>query len=950
MSRLDTADVAALTVRVLGAPRAFVGDRELDLGPPQRQALFTALALRAGRPVPVYELVDAVWGQDLPGNPVGGVHTYVAGLRRQLEPSRPRRSPGRFLLSRDAGYLLCIPAGGLDADVFEAQREAGDCARAAGDEPAAEEAFTRALGLFHGAVLAGVPGPFAAFHRARLAERRQTVVEDRLEVILAQGRHREVTADLRALTLEHPLRERPWGLLMLALYRSGRQSEALEAYDRARAVSVEELGLDPGPALRALRQRIVESDPALDPPAAAIAVSSATGRCDLPRDVADFTGRERELAGLAQSVTRRSAAGARSACPVLVVDGMAGVGKTALAVHLAHRLAPRYPGGQLCLDLQAQTPGRPPLSVAAALDWLLRAAGVEGSDIPADEDERAALWRARVPGAGILLLLDNAAAAAQVRPLLPGSGDSLVVVTSRRRLGGLEAAESLSLDVLPSHEAEMLFTAVVGDARAAAEPDATAQVAQLCGRLPLALRIAAARLRHRPAWSVAHFRDRLADQDRRLAELRVEDRGVAVAFASSYRVLEPASQRMFRLLGLVPGPSFDILAAAALSGWTRSEADDALETLIDAHLVEQPTLSVLRLHDLIAVFARQQCDLEETQQARHEAMRRLLDYYMYATDAAEDLIRPSRTDRGPDTPPGVALPVHADRRAALAWLDGERANVIAAAAAAADGGFAEHAWRIPRHLWGYFEARNLWSEWLACNERALHGLKPGADPLGEARTRLALGVCNKELRRYEEAVGHYTAAADLFDRAGSLSGRAGALINLANVHRRLGDYAEGASCLERAQAILAGTEDRFAQAAALNSLGELRREAGQAAESLAPYERALAIAREQGYRPLEAVLLDGFARALHTVGRDDEAFEACRRAVEACAEAEDRYGEALALDLFGHVLVALGRGSESGGFWSSALAIYDELGAPEAAELRARVAARHGGVGPRADG
>ncbi|NUR57445.1 MAG: SARP family transcriptional regulator [Catenulispora sp.] len=962
-----------LSVRVLGPLRARLDGREVELGPPRQQALFAVLALRAGRVVDRDDLVDAVWGVEGPGNPVGGVHTYVADLRRRFEPGRPRRSTGTVLVSRGSGYRLNLRPDRLDANEFERLRTAARRAGADGDPAAQAAHLDAALALFDGSALAGVPGPFAQAQRVVWAERRQHAVADRLAAVLAQGRAEEVVADLRALAQEHPLRERIWSLLMLALYRCGRKADALDAYDQARTVSAEELGLDPGQELRDLRQRIIESDPGLNGPAldrpgvngstnraATIAapVSPAVretvrqARCDLPHDLEDFTGRADEMARIVGSLGGVPGVPGADGTPtaptmpttltmptVWALDGMAGIGKTALAVHVAHRLAPRFPDAQLFVDLHAHSPDQPPSTPQAALDQLLRAIGVEGPDIPADPEARAALWRARLAGTRTLIVLDNAASSAQIRPLLPGVSGCLVLATSRRRLTGLDA-EPLSLAAPPTPEAVELFASVVGDGRPTADPgavEAVEAVVGLCGNLPLAVRIAAARLRHRPAWDVGHLADRLRDEERRLTELKTEDRGVGPAFALSYQALDPPVRRLFRLLGLMPGPTFGALTAAALGGLARHEADEYLETLLDANLVSQRSAAAYGLHDLVRVFTRQRCLAEESEDTRRRALGRLVDFYMHATNHAEDLIRPGRLDRGPDAPPGLALPVLSDRDAALAWLDSERANLRAVVTAAADQSFPEAAWRIPRHLWGYFEARSLWSDWTQCSRLALPATRLLGDRLAEARTLVALGVTAYFTGACADALDPLRQAVVLMREIGFRAGEAGALANMANCYRVLGRFLDGAACLEQAQQVLDEAEDPFTAAVTAMNIGELRREAGLAAQSLPPLNQALAITRDRGFRKLEGNVLDGLARSRLALGQPEASVDLCRTALAVRADCDDRFGTAITDDCLGQALAVLGRMDEARQSWLRALRTLESLGAPEAAAVRARL-------------
>lgn len=932
-----------LSVRLLGPLRAFVGERELALGPPLQRALFAVLAVRAHRVVDSSELIDAVWGEELPGRPEGGVHTYVAGLRRALEPGRSRRSPGRYLESQPSGYRLRLAEGTTDLSRFERLRDQGRQAWRAGRPEAAERLMRDALDLFEGTVLGGVPGPFAVAQRDWLAGQRQSLTEDRTEVLLAQGRYGDAIAEARLLTGEQPLRERPWAQLMLALYRDGRQAEALAAYDRAREASVEVLGLDPGPLLGELRQRIVVADPALlasAPPEGAAGEGPGEGggraagqgaarrRVNLPRDADHFTGRVAEVARVV------AAAGRRGVC---AIDGMAGVGKTTLAVHVAQLLGERYPDVRLHIDLHGHTPGQRPVTATAALEKLLLAVGVPGERIPAEPDDRAALWRAQLAGRRALLVLDNALDAGQVRPLLPGSSSSLALITSRRRLSGLDAGEPLSLDVLPYADALALFDAVAGSGRVTAEPEAAGEVVRACGLLPLAVQIAAARLRHRPAWSVAHLRDRLAVEDRRLDELAAEDRSVAAAFALSYRSLDAARRRMFRMLGLFPGAEIGLPAAAALAAVERAEADRLLQDLVDCQLLDEPRPGRYRPHDLLGVYAARECARTESERDRSAALDRLLDFYLATVDGAEELLRPQRLDRADAAAPGAGEPF-ADRADALAWLDAERAAFAPLIRAAVRAGRHRHAWQLARCLWGYFESRGHWADWIACQELALPSARLLGDRLAEARLLVGLGVAAHDLRRYGQAVDHYRSALALMRETGFRSGEAGVLTNLGNTYRRMGRLADAIGCQEQSLETCRAVGDQAGEGIALANLGELYRDAGQSARSVSAQEQALAMFRKWGERRLEGSVLDGLARTHLAAGNTELALAHGREALLCRRGSGDRSGEAETLDCLGQIHFRDGRADAAADCWRQALSIAESLNAPAAADIRERLA------------
>jgi DNA-binding SARP family transcriptional activator len=496
-----------LRVALLGPVRAWRAEVELELGAPQRRAVLALLAVRANQVVARDELIDGIWGEELPARSVNALHVHVARLRAVLEPGRARRAPGRTLLAGKAGYLLRLAPGQLDTEVFTQRLAAARASRAAGDLAGAAGLFDAALRLWQGTALAGIPGPLAEIARAGLGEQRLAAMEEHVDAILALGRHAEAAQRLIELVGGHPLRERFRAQLMLALYRSDRQSEALAAFAAARRVLAGELGIEPGPQLQQLHARILAADPGLDfapqgtaaaqgTPARATAgeaapVTPAAGErrpapAQLPADVAAFTGRTGELAALGRL------AAPSAAVPITVVSGSAGVGKTALAVRWARQAAGLFPDGQLYVNLRGYDPDQP-MPPGEALAGFLRALGMAGQQIPPGDDERAAAYRSLLDGRRVLVLLDNAASVEQVRPLLPGCPSCLVMVTSRDSLAGLIArhgAGRLDLDILPQADAVGLLRTLIGD-RVDAEPGAAAALATQCARLPLALRVAA---------------------------------------------------------------------------------------------------------------------------------------------------------------------------------------------------------------------------------------------------------------------------------------------------------------------------------------------------------------------------------------------------------------------------------------------------------------------------
>jgi DNA-binding SARP family transcriptional activator len=606
--------------RILGPLEVWEHGRAAPLGGPKQRALLATLLLDANHVVPADRLVHELWGDDPPATAENLLHGYVSQLRRCL---RPRQ----VLVTRPPGYLLQVEQGRLDLHRFEELVEEARLAMEGGAADRAADALGEALGLWRGPALGDVALLGLCRSKvAQLEERRMAALEERVEADLRRGRHADVTSELQALVAANPLRERLRAQLMFALYRSGRQAEALAVYRDGRQFLTEELGLEPGPALQRLEHAILAADPALEPPEPTTVADGspslvANPPCHLPADVADFTGRQEALAALT-GLLGREPDGHAPAMAVAAIAGMAGVGKTALAVRAAHRLRPRFPDGQLHVHLGgAGRQARPPAEVLAS---LLQALGEDPAAVPDGTEERAWRYRALLADRRVLVVLDDAAAEAQVRLLLPGGAGCAALVTSRATLAGLEAAHQLTLDVLDPDEAVGLLAKVAGPGRVAAEPVAAEAIARRCGYLPLAVRVAGAKLTARPHWRLARLAERLGDETRRLDELRAGDLEVRASLEASLRGQDAATCRAFRLLGLLPAGDFTATAVGALLDLPVADAEELLERLVEVHLLEVAGLEAAgrtryRLHDLLRGFARERLLAETT-----EADRRLL--------------------------------------------------------------------------------------------------------------------------------------------------------------------------------------------------------------------------------------------------------------------------------------------------------------------------------------
>jgi DNA-binding SARP family transcriptional activator len=734
--------------RILGPLE--VNDRDgkpVFLHAPKQRALLFVLLLHANRAVSPGHLEAVLWPERPPRSAAGVVRTYVSRLRGVLgldDPDGPERLPR---LSREpGGYRLLLAPGDLDLAVFDDLTVRGRDALDRGDTAQAARMLSGALALWRGEPGADVAleGDSAAI-LAGLAERRLTAQEAWADAQLALGSDTHLIGQLRTLVAEQPLRERTRGQLMLALYRAGRKAEAVEEFRALRRRMAGDLGIEPSRPVTELHRRILAGELAPGPRAAIPR--------QLPRDTRGFTGREAQLTAMKALLPTTGLPVTGVAAPVVtVITGTAGVGKTALAVHFAHLTADRFPDGQLFADLRGHADAEPVRS-AEALHRFLRA--LEAREIPGDTDEAAARYRSLLAGKRMIILLDNAADASQVRPLLPGSAGCLVLVTSRSRLPGLLARNGATpVTVEPMTEAEgvTLLRKVLGASRVDADPDSAATIVARCARLPLALRITAERAAHRPRLDLATLAAELAAEHRRLDVLTVgEDRHATVrsVFSRSYARLTPDAARMFRLLGLHPGSDIGVRAAAALAGGTLTGTARLLEALADVHLLQETAPRRYRFHDLLRAYAAERAVAEVPAAARRAGLRRVLGWYLHTADAVGRVLMPARRRVPLEPPPAGCQPlVPADYPSAKAWCDTEHANLIAAIGAAADHGENEIAWQIHVVMGSYFELGKPGADWIAAGRLGVEAARRAGNRLGEAWALSVLG----DLLRADRAV------------------------------------------------------------------------------------------------------------------------------------------------------------------------------------------------------
>jgi DNA-binding SARP family transcriptional activator/tetratricopeptide (TPR) repeat protein len=1012
-----------LRVGVLGPVTVWNGGEELRVGQPRQQAVLGILAMRANRVISRGELVDAVWGQEPPASAEGGIYTYVAGLRRIIEPTRSARGPGRVLVSSGAGYVLHLVPGQPDAVAFEQHLARARQLRRSGDAVGAVDALENALGLWRGVAFAGVPGPFAETERVRLAELRSGAAEEQADVLLTLGRHEEVVPDLTALVADHPLRERMRGLLMIALYRSGRHAEALRVFADGRRVLAEELGIDPGTDLARIHQQVLTSDPALDLTALPVADSgpadtaadgpsaspggdggpdrprrpemnraagigargsdgsvlpsgttgtaplpgaapgigtapSWVGRspgvpvpAQLPLDAPGFSGRHDELRALqallpsapaAASGQANSAAGTEESVPVVVISGTAGVGKTALAIHFGRQVAKRFPDGQLYVNLRGLDPAAP-MDPGGALRFFLDAFGVPPHRIAAPLEERAALFRSLVDGKRVLIVLDNASNATQVRPLLPGSPGCLVVVTSRNQMAGLVAAEGatlITLDVLSDAEAHEMLARRLGQERVAAEPQAADEIVAACARLPLALSIAVGRAAGRAKRPLADLAAELRDARGRLDALEAGDAAtdVRAVLSWSYDQLSPAAARMFRLLGLHPGPDISLPAAASLAGISRAEAGTALRELTRTHMAAEPLPGRFTFHDLLRTYAVDQAERHDAPAERGAAVRRMLDHYLHTAIAASQRFSPFRSPLRLAAPePGVLPGEMADKDQAMAWFDAEVPVLLTLIGYAEAQHFDTYAWQLPWALGPFFHRRGRLRAYAAIQRTALAAARRLDDTLALAHAHHLLGHAQLQMSDYEAAEPNFRQALDLFRELGDRANEAVVLNGLAGMLEKQERYPEALAVALDALRMLKAAGHWWTQATLENGVGWLYAHLGQYEDALTHCQRALSLHRESGHRGGAADTLDSIGFVYLHLGDLARAQGHYEQAIDAYREIGAPFGEGNSLAGLGDVLLRGGDPAAARSRYLQAAAILDALPHPLADVVRGKL-------------
>ena len=876
---------------VLGPVEIRAAGRVADAGHARQRAVLAVLLLELGRAVPAATLIDRVWGEDPPASVRNVLYGYVGRLRTVINAAG---DPGVKLVRCSGGYELQARTDQLDLHRFRGLVAA---AAASADQP--QEALLReALGLWRGRALAGLDSPWLERAAATLEMERVAAVLDPNDIRLRQGNHASLVSELTGLAGAAPGDERLIGQLMLALYRSDRQAEALRWFAQTRQYLASELGVDPGPSLQALYQQILHADPSL----AIGALPSGSQRPvprQLPAEVRHFAGRAAELDALLRLPDRVDDAQVPAAV-VWAIDGMAGVGKTALAVQAAHRLAAEFPDGQLFIDLHGYTQDREPRPAGEALAAFLRALGVPPQHVPQDLDEGAALYRSELAGRRMLIVLDNASAESQVLPLLPGAAGCLVLITSRRRLKSLDQAHVLSLDVLPQDDAIGLLRAVAGHTRLAAGDPVLPELCGLCGQLPLALSIAGALLRHRRAWIPQYLAGLLRDH-RRVSSFADGERDLGAVFDLSYRALGDAQQYLFRCLGLVPGPDVDAYAAATLTGGELADTTRLLEDLVDQNLLTEYAPGRYRLHDLLRLQAAALASRDPAV-GRADAFTRLLDYYQH-TAARADAVVSVYSRHAPDRPGPTSGPALSGPDGAWLWLRTERPNLLAALAHPSARG---HVVSLTAYLASLLRTDGPWSEAVDLHAAAVATAQRTSDQAGQASARFHLGDARGLAGDYPGAVADLQQAADLYRQARDQRGQANALIRLGNIRCLTGDYPAAIRDLRDALQAHRSLKDRRGQANALTRLGIVRTLTGDYLAAIREQQQALDLYRALDEWRGQANALTSLGDARRLTGDLSGATRDLHEALDLFRELGEQRGQASALTWLANTRLAAG--------------------------------------------
>ena len=901
--------------RVLGPIELWSAGQQYDLGPTRARCVLAILMLTPRTIVPTEVLIDRIWDTEPPPKARESLAVYITRLRASL---RQAIGDSVRLVGRSRGYELDVDPDVVDLHQFRRLRRQADALAGNGDADHAALLLREADRLWRGQPFAGIRGDWMARMRASLEEERRAAVLKRVECELELGRHADLVGELGNLLAQYPLDEAFIAHQMTALYGSGRAGEALSLYRDTRSQIIDELGTEPGPVLAELHQRVLTQDPDL---AAGFTgpgrqLSRTTQPDTLPPETVEFVGRDEELSLLIQE----PGDGPR----ISVIEGMAGVGKTALAIHAARAAAAQYPDGTFYLNFHTHDPGLPTLGAAEALHRLLRMLTAPATPIPDTVGERTALLRAQLSRRRAIVILDDAAGSEQIQPLLPVSGQSHILITTRRTLSGLPGAHVLTLDVLSMADAVTLFRRVAGQGQAHDE-DAAAMAVELCGWLPLAIQLAAGRLAH-------DYPPRLADLVEELAHSPVPTPGAASpqvmsAFDVSYRSLEPDHQRFFRRLGMSPCASISPAAAAALGGITLAEAQQALAALLDHHLLARAPGGQFRFHDLIREYAALRATQEDSEPERRRAVGRLLNYYLSAADQADRVLHPFRR-RMPVrvSRPTPVSPALARTDGAAGWLEAEWRNILQAAQYAGRHEWKQQCADLIHVLGGFLEVRAYWDDAITAHTVAVQAGRDLVDPARVAQASLELSEVKQQTGQHDAALPLAEEAAEIYRSLADLRGETEALDKVGLAHQRAGRSRDALAYFAEARALYGGAEDPHGVADTLTHSGIASWQLGRCREAMDMLREALLLYRAAGDRRGEAKTLNNLGRMQLNFGYHRDALDGYKKALDIFREIGVAQSEAILYHNIGALYNYKGSYDEGLAAYRRALAIYREIG------------------------
>jgi DNA-binding SARP family transcriptional activator/tetratricopeptide (TPR) repeat protein len=920
----DSGLASGIRFAVLGPVRAWRDGSEINLGGPQQRAILATLLLQAGTPMSIDELVDALWAEDPPASAVAVIRTYVHRLRRTLAVDQHE-----LIKSVGSGYLLQAPAEAVDLTLFRRLLAQARQARDTGDLLSAADSLHDGLALWTGTPLADVPGQYAETQRAALIELRLSTVEDCLDHEIHLGRYVEAAAELSLLSAQYPLRERLREMLMLALYGAGRQADALAVYHDARRKLADELGIEPGPGLQAVHTRILNGDPELVASTAQPEPEPAAPNrgyppalvvpAQLPRDLPLFTGRRTELAHL---LGEYSADDPMSAA-VTVISGMAGVGKTALAVRLAHLIAEQFPDGQLYLDLRGFDHSDAVVNPGTAIRRFLDALGVPSAHVPAEVEAQVNLYRSLLAGRRMLVVLDNARDAEQVRPLLPGASGCRTLVTSRNQLRALfatEGASALTLSPLSPVDARDALVRRVGAARVNADPAAADEIITLCAGLPRALAIVAADLAGRPSHPLSAVATELREANGSLDAFANADPTIdaRAAFSLSYRTLGERAAALFRLTALHPGPELTPGAAASLLGEPVAAVLPVLDELERVHLVNQDAPQRYSLHDLVRVYATELA-LADPLADRRAAQQRMLDHYLHSANAAGLANRHRYQAMLPVAGPDVSTERFADHAAAQAWLTGNYPALHALIGYTVQHGLHEYTWQLAWVLDPFHDRQGRWQDKVVVQRSALASAWLLDDRWKQAYSHRSLGYGYEHFAERELAREHYTVAMRLYVELDDIVGQAITHQNFGAIEHGLESHEQALVHYGKSLQLSRSVGDRYLEAAALNNLGWTYSFLGDQVSAIEHCERALAYWQQADDRGHEADTLHSLGQCYHRTGDHQQAISHFTRALSTYRDLQDRHHEADTLRRLAVVQRAAGDLAAATVTWQQAL-------------------------------